>query len=189
MYASLAESPTRDVTLLIRAARETDGLVPAVRRVVTDVDPTVPVRSVMWMEDVVRAAYSTAWVVMGLLVALAVFATALGALGVYAALTQRVAAGRREIGVRLALGAEPAKVVGSVVVSGLSIAGVGILVGTLAAALSARVLESMLFGVSALAPLAYVTPAVALGIASLLAGWVPAWRAGTLPPAEVLRGD
>jgi hypothetical protein len=190
IYVSLAESPDRDVTLLVRTSRGGSGaVIPAVRGVVTDVDPTVPVRSVMWMDDVVRAAYSTAWVVMGLLVLLAVFATLMGGLGIYAALTQHVAATRREIGVRMALGADPGRVVGGVVRSGLSIALVGIVVGSLAAAVCARVLESMLFGVSALAPVAYVAPALALGAAAVLAGWVPAARAGRLPPAEVLRSE
>ncbi|HSG07363.1 MAG TPA: ADOP family duplicated permease [Longimicrobiales bacterium] len=189
MYVSLAEKPTRDVTLLVRTAGGGGGLVPAVRRAVADVDALVPVRSVMWMADVVRAAYSISWVVMGLLVILAALATALGAIGIYAALTQHVASSRREIGVRMALGADPGAVVSGVVRSGLLIAGVGILVGCVAAAVSARVLESMLFGVSSVALWAYVAAAVALGFAALVAGWVPAWRAGRLPPAEVLRSD
>lgn len=189
MYVSLAEYPSRDVTLLVRVAKGTGGIIPAVRRAVADVDPLVPVRSVMWMDDVVRAAYSISWVVMGLLVVLAVLATALGALGIYASLTQHVATSRREIGVRMALGAQPAEVVGAVVRSALFIAGIGIVVGSVAAALSTRVLDSMLFGVSALAPWAYVAPALALCLAAVVAGWVPAWRAGRLPPAEVLRGE
>ncbi|HSG48714.1 MAG TPA: ABC transporter permease, partial [Longimicrobiales bacterium] len=189
MYVSLAELPNRDVTLLVRVAEGAGGIVPAVRRAVSDVDPLVPVRSVMWMDDVVRAAYAISWVVMGLLVLLAAFATALGGLGVYAALTQHVAATRKEIGVRMALGAEPAEVVGGVVRSALSIVAVGVVAGSVAAALSARVLESMLFGVSALAPWAYVAPAAALCAAAVVAGWLPAWRAGRLPPADVLRGE
>jgi len=189
MYVSLAESPARDVTLLVRSSRDGAALIPAVRRAVADVDPLVPVRSVAWMDDVVHAAYSISWIVMGLLVALAVLATALGAIGVYAVLTQHVASTRKEIGVRMALGAEPAEVVGAVVRSGLFVAGVGVVLGSLAAALSSRVLESMLFGVSTLSPWAYVAPALAVCAAAVVAGWVPAWRAGRLPPAEVLRGE
>jgi predicted permease len=189
MYVSLAEGPTRDVTLVVRAGGAGGTLTPAVRRAVLDVDPTVPVRSVMWMSDVVRAAYSIAWVIMGLLVALAVLATALGAIGIYAALTQHVAATRKEIGVRLALGAQRNEVVGSVVRTGLLTAVMGIAIGSVAAAFSGRVLESLLFGVSTLTPLAYLAPAAALCVAAIIAGWLPAWRAGSLPPAEVLRGE
>jgi predicted permease len=189
MYVSLAEGPTRDVTLVVRAGGVRGTLIPAVRRAVLDVDPTVPVRSVMWMSDVVRAAYSIAWVIMGLLVALAVLATALGAIGIYAALTQHVAATRKEIGVRMALGAQRNEVVGGVVRTGLLTAVMGIAIGSVAAAFSGRVLESLLFGVSTLSPLAYVAPAAALCVAAIIAGWVPASRAGRLPPAEVLRGE
>jgi predicted permease len=189
LYVSLAEAPFRDVSLVVRTAGLDPRLVPAVRRAVSDVDPTVAVRSTTWMSDVVRAAYSLAWVIMGLLVALAVLATALGATGVYAALSQHVSASRREIGVRMALGAHPTSVVRGVVRSGLLVTAAGIAVGSVLAAVAARALDSLLFGVSTLAPWAYVAPAVALGVAAVLAGWLPAARAGRLPPAEVLRGD
>ncbi|MGD2070156.1 MAG: ABC transporter permease [Gemmatimonadota bacterium] len=189
VYAALAEGPTRDVTLVVRTAGGGEETVSAVRRSVSDVDPLVPVRSVAWMGDVVRAAYSIAWVVMGLLVALAALATALGAIGIYAALTQQVAATRREIGVRMALGADPGRVVGEVVRSGLLVTVAGIAGGSVVAALSVRVLDSLLFGVSPLTPWAYAAPAAALCAAALVAGCVPAFRAGRLPPAEVLREE
>ena len=141
------------------------------------------------MDDVVRAAYATSWVMMGLLIVLAALATALGAIGIYAVLAHHVALNKREIGVRMALGAQPGVVVGGVVRSGLTLAGVGILIGSVAAVMSTRFLDSLLFEVSALAPWAFVAPAVVLGAAAALAAWIPATRAGRLPPAEVLRGD
>ena len=154
-----------------------------------DVDPLVAVRSVADMDDVVRAAYATAWIMMGLLIVLAVLVTGLGAIGIYAVLAQHVAANRREIGVRMALGAQPGTVVGGVVRSGLVLAGSGIALGSVAAALSNRFLESLLFGVSALAPWAFVAPAAGIAVAAALAAWVPAAREGRLPPAEVLRSE
>jgi predicted permease len=189
MYVSLAESPARDVTLLVRTDPGAGGIVAAVARAVSDVDPLVPVRSVTWMDDVVRAAYSISWVIMGLLVVLALLATALGGIGIYAALSQHVAANRKDIGVRVALGAEPWSVVGGVVRSGLLTAGVGIVAGSVVAALVVRVLESLLFGVSTLALWAYVASALALCAAAVVAGWAPAARAGRLAPAEVLRDE
>ncbi|GMV06260.1 MAG: hypothetical protein AMXMBFR53_25360 [Gemmatimonadota bacterium] len=189
LYVALSESPARDVTLVIRARGDLGALGAQVRRTVADVDPLVPVRSVARMDDVVRAAYSTAWVVMGLLVVLAVLATGLGTLGIYAVLAHHVAANRRELGVRMALGAAPGTIVGEVVRSGLVVAGAGIASGCVAAALASRWLESLLFGVSTLAPWAYAAPAAALALAAALAAWAPAARAGRLPPAEVLRGE
>lgn len=188
LYVALAESPARDATLVIRAAGGS-GLIPAVRQAVTDVDPLVPIRAVTWMQDVVRSAYSIAWILMGLLVVLAVLATALGAVGIYAILAHHVAVSRREMGVRLALGAQPASLIGAVVRSGLGLAGIGIAAGCAAAALASRYLESVLFGISALDPVAYLAPALALSAAAALAALIPAARAGRLPPAEALRTD
>lgn len=189
LYVSLAEAPARDVTLVIRAPGAGSGLIAAVRRAVGEVDPLVPIRAVSPMDEVVRSAYSTAWVVMGLLVVLAGLATALGAIGIYAVLARHVAAHRKELAVRIALGARPLGLVAGVVRSGMALAGAGIAIGCVAAALSSRLLESQLFGVSALAPWAYGAPAAALILAAALAAWVPAARAGRLPPAEVLRGE
>jgi ABC-type antimicrobial peptide transport system permease subunit len=159
------------------------------RRTVREVDPLVPIRGVSAMNDVVRAAYATSWVMMGLLIVLAVLATGLGAIGIYAVLAHHVSLNKREIGVRMALGAQPGAVVAGVVRSGLVLAGVGIVIGSGAAAMSSRFLESLLFEVSALAPWAFVAPAFALAVAAALAAWIPAARAGRLPPAEVLRSD
>jgi predicted permease len=189
LYVSLAESPARDVTLMVRGAGAVTSLIPLLRRAVREVDPLVPVRSVTAMDDVVRGAYATSWVLMGLLIVLAVLSTALGALGIYAVLAHHVALNRREIGVRMALGAPPGVVVGGVVRSGLSLAFAGIAIGSVAAALTTRFLGSLLFQVSSLAPWAYLAPAFALAVAAGVAAWVPAVRAGRLAPAEVLREE
>lgn len=149
----------------------------------------VPIRAVTWMDGVVKAAYSTSWVMMGLLIVLAGLTTGLGAVGIYAVLAHHVALSKRDIGVRMALGAQPHALVGSIVRSGMILAGVGILLGSVGAAMSTRALESLLFGVSALAPWAFVGPAVMLLAAAALAALIPAARAGRLAPAEVLRGE
>jgi predicted permease len=189
LYVALAESPARDITLVVRSEGSSGALAGEIRSVVHAVDPLVPIRTVSEMRDVVRSAYATAWVMMGLLTVLAVLATGLGAIGIYAVLAQHVALNRREIGVRIALGARPRAVVAGVVRSGLALAGTGIVAGSVAAALSNRFLESLLYEVSVLTPAAFVGPALALTIASAVAAWVPAARAGRLPPAEVLRSE
>ena len=186
---ALAESPARDIALVVRTSRSVRELGPELRRAVSEADPLVPVRRIDAMPDVVRSAYAVSWVLMGLLGTLAALATGLGAIGIYAVLAHQVSAQRRDIGVRKALGARPGSLVGSVVRSGLLLAGGGILAGSALAALLARLVESQLFGVSTLAPLAYVAPAAALLFAAALAAWVPAARAGRLPPAEVLRAE
>ncbi len=191
LYVSLAESPSRDVTLVVRTEESVAPatIIPQLRRTLKDVDALVPIRVVSSMNDVVRAAYATAWVIMGLLIVLAGLATGLGAIGIYAVLMQHVAMTKREIGVRMALGAQPGRVVYGVVRSGVILAAIGIVIGSGVAAMSTRFLESLLFEVSALAPWAFVTPALALAGAAALAAWVPAAKAGRLPPAEVLRAE
>jgi ABC-type antimicrobial peptide transport system permease subunit len=188
IYVALSESPASSVTLLVGTSGA-DAIIPMVRQAVTEVDATVPMRSFFWMDDVVTAAYSTTWVMMGLLVVLAVLSTGLGAIGIYAVLAYHVALSKREIGVRMALGAQTGTLVLGIVRSGLVLAGVGILLGSLAAVYSTRFLESVLFGVSALSPIAFVAPAVALFLAAGVAALVPAARAGSLPPAQVLRNE
>ncbi len=189
LYVSLAESPARDVTVVARTVDASSSTMSVLRSAVREADPMVPIRSVATMDDVVRAAYATSWVLMGLLTLLAGLATGLGVVGVYAVLAHHVALNRKEIGTRMALGASPRSVVAEVVRSGLLLAAVGIALGSLAAATSTRFLESLLFGVSALTPWAFVAPALALTVAAGLAAWIPAARAGRLAPAEVLKGD
>jgi ABC-type antimicrobial peptide transport system permease subunit len=89
----------------------------------------------------------------------------------------------------MALGAQPSRVVAGVVRSGLLLSLVGIAAGCVAAALSARLLESLLYQVSGLAAWAYIAPALVLAAAAGLAAWIPAARAGRLPPAQVLRSE
>ncbi len=87
------------------------------------------------------------------------------------------------------MGAQPSAVVRDIVRSGIILAGIGILLGSAGAVVSTRFLESLLFGVSALSPWAFIAPATALMIAAALAALIPAARAGSLPPGEVLRAE
>ena len=189
LYASLAEGPAPSVTLVVRSGDDPEQLLPALRSVVASTDPLVPIRRVAPMAEVVRAAYSTAWVMMGLLVVLAGLATALGTVGIYAVLAHYVASNTKSIGIRMALGAGPARIVGGLLGSGLAVAGIGIVVGGLAAVFSTRLLESMLFEVSRSSPWVYVVAACALLAASALAAALPAVRASRLSPSTVLRAE
>lgn len=189
LYVALDESPTRDVTLVARVAGSPASSLAALRAALAGVDALVPVRTVSDMTEVVRAAYSTAWVMMGLLLVLAGLASGLGVVGIYGVLAHHVSLNRREIAVRMALGARPGAVVRGVVRAGITLAGLGIAIGVLVAAASTRWLESQLYEVSPQAPSAYLAPAILLALAAAAAAWIPATRAGRLPPAEVLRNE
>jgi ABC-type antimicrobial peptide transport system permease subunit len=109
--------------------------------------------------------------------------------GQYGVLSYIVAERTREIGVRMALGAQAARVQRMVVGQGARVLLVGVLLGLVAAAASTRALRSLLFGVGALDPLAFAGVVGAMVLVGLLAAWVPARRASRVDPMESLRGE
>lgn len=189
LYVSLAERIERETTLLVRGGPDVGTLAAEVRRIVRDVDPVVPVGAVRPLDLVVRGAYGTAWVTMGLLGILALLATTLAALGIHAALSHDVALRRREIAVRLALGAGRGAVIARVLAVGMAPTATGVAVGLVAAALAGRVLDGLLFGVSRLEPSVFAATGVAVLAAALAAAAVPALGVAALPPADALREE
>ena len=113
----------------------------------------------------------------------------LAAVGIYSVLSYIVRGRSREIGIRTALGARTADVLRLVIVEGMSPALVGIAAGTIAALASARVMETLVFGVSASDPLTLAAVAATLALVALMASLVPAYRALRLDPVKVLRAD
>ena len=111
----------------------------------------------------------------------------LAGVGVYGAISYTVGQRRRELGIRLALGAESGQVTGQVAREGMRTAVIGVTAGLLAAAAGAQVPESFLFGVSARDPLTYMAGALFLGVVAMPACWIPAGRAGRADPMDALR--
>ena len=122
-----------------------------------------------------------------LLAGFALLAMSLALVGVYGVMSYTVSQRTREIGLRIALGADRQDVVWMVVRHGLALAGIGIVIGLLGAAAGTRLMERLLFGVSATDPMTFVAAAVALGVASVLATCVPALRAARVAPVTALR--
>jgi putative ABC transport system permease protein len=113
----------------------------------------------------------------------------LAAVGIYSVLSYIVRGRSREIGIRTALGAQRADVLRLVIVEGMSPAFVGIAAGTIAALASAKVMKTLVFGVSASDPLTLAAVAATLALVALMASLVPAYRASQLDPVKTLRGD
>jgi ABC-type antimicrobial peptide transport system permease subunit len=113
----------------------------------------------------------------------------LAGIGLYGVIAYSVARRTREIGIRVALGAQPGAVVALVMRQGLLVAVAGLLGGCLLAAIAARAIAGTLYGVSSADPLSWLAAAAVLLIASALANLVPAWRAAHVDPCEALRSE
>ncbi|HUD42494.1 MAG TPA: ABC transporter permease [Dokdonella sp.] len=188
MYFDLRQNADYgSVELLVRSAGATDTLVPAVRAALRAFDPTLASGDYTTLEAVVGHAAAPRRLTSSMLGGFSSLALLLAGLGVYGVIAYSVGQRSREIAVRLAVGSRPRGVVGLIVGEGLRIALLGAAIGLVAALAGARLLQSLLFGVSAFDPLVFVTnAAIVLGVA-VLAALLPALRAAATHPGTALR--
>jgi ABC-type antimicrobial peptide transport system permease subunit len=163
------------------------ALVSALRDTVRSVDPNVPLADVQTMEQVTSNALAAPRFAAFLLAVFAVLALSLAAVGTYATISLLVAERSTEIGIRMALGAERRGIVVSVLREGLVYAAAGIAVGIGGALMFTRVLQSLLYGVSAFDPATFAVVPAILTVVALLATWAPAYRAASVNPVKTLR--
>ena len=175
--------------LVVRTTVAPTSVVGAIRERLRALDPDVPLRDVTTMEDRLAGSIATprrlAWMLGGFATA----AVALAALGVFGVMSYAVAQQRREIGVRLALGADSGAVVGMVVRRGMTRAAAGLAVGVVLSLLGARVLQAVLFEVRPTDPAMLAAGAGLLAVVALLACWLPGRRAAGIRPVEALGGE
>jgi putative ABC transport system permease protein len=186
-YTPFAQFTYASRMVLVRSRDEPSALVAAIRRAVHDADPELALFEVETMDERMHDAWARLSYQMRLLGAFATTAVLLAAMGIFAVITQAVGDRRREIGVRVALGATPAAIISSVGRHGARPAMIGVGVGLFASVLMARVLSSMLYGVRALDPpvlAAVVFVAVAV---TLLATYLASRRALSIEPVEAMR--
>jgi len=161
----------------------------AVRAAVRAVDPNLPLFSVKPMASFLDASLSQRRFAMTLVGAFALFALALASVGVYGVLAYLVTQRTREIGVRMALGAEPGMVVRMVIMEGGRLAAIGLVIGLVGAVFAARAISTQLFGIRAYDPVSYLAIVALLAGVSLLACIIPARRAMRIDPLTALRED
>jgi putative ABC transport system permease protein len=181
--------PVRNNGLMVRARGAPGSVVAAVRDAIRGTDPAIPVFSVVPMEKVRQLSfwqYGLFGAMFGAFGAIALF---LAAIGVYGVISYRVSQRTREIGVRVALGAQRSDVIGIVVRQGMTLAAIGIAAGLLGAFGVTRVVSSLLIGVSPTDPVSFAGVAVFLGVVAFLASLVPARRATHVDPIVALRND
>ena len=191
LYLPLAQAPpvNGDVTVLVRTAGEPTHLGSAVRAAIRDVDPALPTFGIEALERTVGRSVSQQRFTMLLLGGFAATAILLALIGVHGVLSYLVTRRRRELGLRLALGAAPAEVIGSVVREGVRLTTAGVVLGLVLALVGGRLLRGLLYGVSASDPATFIAVGVAVFGAAALASWVPARRAARVDPLTALRSE
>jgi putative ABC transport system permease protein len=177
------------VNLLIRSSAPTDAILPAVRAAVQEIDPNLPLYNVKTMEalrqkTVARARFTT--VALGIFAGLALILAALGLYGVMAYATEQRS---REIGIRMALGADRLAVVRMVLRQGFAVVGPALILGGIGALLLSRLLRTLVFGVNPADPVTFLLVASLLGASALLACWLPARRASGISPVLAIKAE
>jgi predicted permease len=186
-YGYYQQRLTSRASVVVRAA-STAAVTAAARQIVRRADPDVPLQ-VRTVEDAFDRALAGRRFSLVLIGVFSVCALVLATLGVYGLMAYLVSQRTREIGIRLALGAESTDVVALVVGRGARLAVVGVAVGSLAALGLTRLLDGMLFGVTPTDPIAFVSVVALTLSAGLAATWVPARRAMNVAPVMALRAD
>ncbi len=189
LYFPHAQFPVRAMNVVVRTAADPAALTAAVRQTLRAVDPELPMFRVRTMEARVGESLARRRFLMVLLALFAGLALGLATVGTYGVLAYLVSQGRRELAIRMALGATSRDVVRLVAGHGLAIAGSGIAAGLAGAFLAARLLETVLFEVRATDPWTFAAVALALGVIALLASVTPALRATRIDPARTLTAD
>jgi hypothetical protein len=192
-FASFRQMPRRlansPIMLLLRTPGDPTAVVPFVRAAVHELDPQLPVDSIMTMDERVALSLSRPRTYAVLLSIFALFAVTVAGVGLFGVLSYSVAQRSREIGVRSALGAERRHIVGLVLKQALAVGGAGVAVGIGASLALTRYLAAFLYGISGYDATSFVAVGIVLLSVSALSCIVPARRAAQVDPMEVLRGS
>ncbi|OFW08704.1 MAG: hypothetical protein A3H96_08555 [Acidobacteria bacterium RIFCSPLOWO2_02_FULL_67_36] len=188
LYVPLDQGPIGG-TLLVHVTGDMRTATSAIRSIFREIDPALAVFGVEPLRQTVAESLAERRFTMLLLGSLAALALLLAALGVYGVLSYGVAQRTGDIGIRMALGAEPGSVLRLIIVEGLVLIGAGLGAGTLGAALLTRLLRTLLYGVTPTDPLTFAAAVVVLTLTAVAASYLPARRASKLDPIAALRAE
>jgi len=175
-----------NTALVVKTAGDPEAIVPSLRSVIREIDPSQPLVNVRTMETAMAGTVAQPRFQMALLMIFGSIAAALAAVGVYGVMAYTVSQRTAEIGVRIAVGASPRRVIAMVVWEGAQLALAGTILGLIAAALGGGAIQSLLFEIKGLDPLTFAIAPVVLGAAALLASYIPARRAAHISPLTAL---
>jgi putative ABC transport system permease protein len=199
--ADIAEEPRRELftsysqttipgsTLVVRSTGSTADVLSAVRLALGAMDPDVAFYNVRTMKQQVADSVAQPRLRSALLSIFSLVALILASLGIYGVIACSVAERKKEIGIRIALGARPSEVRGMVLAQGLKLTAIGLVLGLAGAAAATRLIEGFLFGVSASDPFTYATTVAAFIAIAILASYLPARRAMRVDPIVALREE
>ncbi|HET7551529.1 MAG TPA: ABC transporter permease [Gemmatimonadaceae bacterium] len=193
IYVPYTVNPWTHMNLIVRATGEPAALIPALKRAVLGVEPAIPIAGggadFQVMDEQSARGLGAQRFNTSLLGMFALAALLLAAIGIYGLMAYAVTQRTREMGIRMALGAQPRDVLSLVVRQGMMLAVIGIALGVAGAFAVTRLLASMLYGVAPTDPATFASVAGLLGAVALLACWLPARRAARVDPTVALRAE
>jgi putative ABC transport system permease protein len=187
IYASAYQKTAKHLAVFLRGPADTAETGDRVREIVQRVDPTLPVFGAQRLPDTIAASVAGRRFALQVVAVFGLTALLLCALGMYGVMSYAVAAQTQEIGVRLALGAPRRLILAMVMGRGLALTAAGTIAGVLCAAMVARLMATVLYGVRPLDPLTFTTVTIVLLGVALLACFMPARRAMRIDPTSALR--
>jgi ABC-type antimicrobial peptide transport system permease subunit len=188
-WLAAGASAPRGMTFVLRTSGDPLAVLRYVRQAVRSLDPNLPLADIQTLERVADDSLSQARFTTTLLALFAALALTLATIGIYGVISLLVTRRRQEIGIRIALGARPASILTMVVRRGMTLAGVGVLLGLAGAVLVTRVLTSLLYGVTRFDPVTFAIVPAILAAVALVACLIPAGRAATVDPVIALREE
>jgi len=189
LHTPALQSPSRGINLAVRTSVPAETALPMIRKAILELDPEIVFTEDATAAEVAETTVAPTRIGAALLGAFGVLALLLAAIGLYGVISYSVARRTREVGIRMALGARPGIVLGLVLRQGLKLAIIGIGIGAVVSAIVAQVLQSMLYGVSAVDPVAYAGAGFVLLAVAAIANLIPALRAARTDPMRALRWE
>ena len=188
MFVPLGQNYDGRMTLVVRGARAPQ-LMPAIRQEVRALDETLPLFGAKSIQEFMTRSLSGAQFAATLVTLFGVLAMLLAAVGIYGVMNYSVSTRTREIGIRMALGANRVEVLKMILKQGMSLAGIGVVIGLALAFVLTRMMTSLLFGVSATDQITFIAISLLLAVVALAACYIPARRATRVDPMVALRHE
>jgi predicted lysophospholipase L1 biosynthesis ABC-type transport system permease subunit len=189
VFLAAAQSRIEGLTIVVHARAGAEALIASVREAVRAVDPALPAYGAITMDRAVRNALTARESAVGVSAVLGILALLLAVIGLYGVVSYTVERRRREVGIRVALGASAHAVQSLIVARAFRMTMVGLAVGLAGALAMGRVMSSLLFEVSPTDATAFGGVAVVLAVVTLIASWIPARRASRVDPMVTLRSE